>query len=90
MPTKGCRPVVKMAQTHLLQGIVLEIPHNGVQFYHRIADRGSRCKGHALTACQFVQILTLCKHITGLLRIGLGNTCDVPHFCVEEHIFIEM
>ena len=79
-----------MAQSHLLQGVILEIPHNGVQLHHRIADRGSGCKGHPLTACQFVQILTLCKHIAGLLCIGLGDTCDVPHFCVEEHIFIEM
>ena len=79
-----------MAQSHLLQGIILEITHNGVQFHHRIADRGSGCKGHSLAACQFVQILTLCKHIAGLLCIRLGDTRDVPHFCVEEHIFIEM
>ena len=87
---KGCRPIIEVAQSHLLQGIILEIPHNSVQFHHRIADRGSGCKGHALSACQFVQILTLCKHIAGFLGIGLGDTCDVPHFCVEEHIFIEM
>ena len=79
-----------MAQPHLLQGVVLEIPHNSVQFHHRVADRGSGCKGHTLTACQLVQILTLCKHIAGLLCIGLGDTCDISHFCVEEHIFIEM
>ena len=79
-----------MAQSHLLQGVILEIPHNGVQLHHRIADRSSGCKGHPLAACQFVQILTLCKHIAGLLCIGLGDTCDVPHFSVEEHIFIEM
>ena len=79
-----------MAQSHLLQGVILEITHNGVQFHHRIADRSSSCKGHALAACQFVQVLTLCKHIAGLLCIGLGDTCDISHFCVEEHIFIEM
>ena len=79
-----------MAQSHLLQGVILEIPHNSVQFHHRVADRGSGCKGHTLAACQFVQILTLCKHIAGLLGIGLGDTCDIPHFRVEEHIFIEM
>ena len=79
-----------MAQSHFLQRVILEIPHNGVQFHHRVADRGSGCKGHALATCQFVQILTLCKHIAGLLCIGLGDTCDISHFCVEEHIFIEM
>ena len=79
-----------MAQSHLLQGVILEITHNGVQFHHRIADRGSGCKGHALATCQLIQVLTLCEHITGLLCIGLGDTCDVPHFCIEEHIFIEM
>ena len=79
-----------MAQPHLLQGVILEITHNGVQLHHRVADRGSGCKGHALAACQLIQVLTLCEHIAGLLCIGLGDTCDVPHFCVEEHIFIEM
>ena len=88
--TKGCRPIIEVAQSHLLQGVILEIPHNGVQLHHRVADRGSGCKGHALATCQFVQVLTLCKHIAGLLCIGLGDTCDISHFCVEEHIFIEM
>ena len=88
--TKGCRPIIEVAQSHFLQRVILEIPHNGVQFHHRVADRGSGCKGHALATCQFVQVLTLCKHIAGLLCIGLGDTCDISHFCVEEHIFIEM
>ena len=73
-----------------LQGVILQVAHNGIQLYHAVRYRRTCCKGHTLAASDFIEILTFCKHIRGLLCIGLSNTSDVPHFCVEEHIFIEM
>ena len=73
-----------------LQGVILQVTHDGIQLHHAVRYGCTCCKGHTLAASDLIKILALCKHIRGFLRIGLSNTSDIPHFCVEEHIFIEM
>ena len=79
-----------MSKMKFLQGVILQVTHDGIQLYHAVRYGRTCCKGHTLAASDFIKILAFCKHIRGFLCIGLSNTSDIPHFCVEEHIFIEM
>ena len=79
-----------MPQPHLLKGVILQIPHDGVEFHHRVADGGTGRKGNPPAAGDLIQILALHKHIRAFLCVRLGDAGHVPHFCVEEHIFVKM
>ena len=61
-----------MGQLFLLQGAVLQIPHDRVQFGHGIAHGRARGEHHAPPAGDLVQIAALAKHIAGFLRFAGG------------------
>ena len=50
-----------MLQTVLCKGVILQVPLNGVQLNHRIADRRTRCENRAAVARDFVQIAAFHK-----------------------------
>ena len=83
-------PCVKMLEALLLQGVHLQIPLDGIQFHHTIGDGRTGGKHHAPPACDLVQIPALHKEVAGLLRFGLCDAADVPHFGIEKQIFIVM
>ena len=61
-----------MGQLFLLEGAVLEIPHDRVQLGHGIAHGRTRGKHHATSAGDLVQIAALAKHIAGFLGFAGG------------------
>ena len=83
-------PCVKIGQSLFFQRVILQILLHGIKFYHRIADRCSRCKGYALSACDFIEIPTLHIKVGGLLRFGLRDTCHIPHFCICGEVFVKV
>ena len=70
--TKGGCPAVEVRQLFLLQGAVLEVPHDRVQLGHGIAHRRARGEHHATASGDFIQIAALAEHITGFLRLAGG------------------
>ena len=68
--TKGGCPTVEVGQLFLLQGTVLQIPHDRVQFGHGIAHGRARGEHHAPPAGDLIQIATLAEHIAGFLRFA--------------------
>ena len=70
--SKGRCPAVEVGQLFLLQGAVLQIPHDRVQFGHGIAHGRTRSKHHAPPAGDLIQIATLAEHIAGFLRFAGG------------------
>ena len=70
--TKGRCPAVKMGQFFLLEGAVLEIPHDRVQLGHGIAHGRTGGEHHAPPAGDLVQIAALAKHIAGFLGFAGG------------------
>ena len=69
---KGGCPAVEMGQLFLLQGTVLQIPHDRVKFGHTVAHGRSRGEHHATPAGDLIQIATLAEHIAGFLRFAGG------------------
>ena len=67
----GC-PAVKVGQLFLLQGAVLQIPHDRVQLGHGVRHRGAGRKHHATSAGDLVQIAALAEHIAGFLCFAGG------------------
>ena len=67
----GC-PAVEVGQLFLLQGAVLQIPHDRVQLGHGIAHGRARGEHHAPPAGDLIQIATLAEHIAGFLRFAGG------------------
>ena len=67
----GC-PAVEVGQLFLLQGAVLQIPHDRVQFGHGIAHGRARGEHHAPPAGDLIQIAALAEHIAGFLRFAGG------------------
>ena len=63
---------VEVGQLFLLEGAVLEIPHDRVQLGHGIAHGRARGKHHAPPAGDLIQIATLAEHIAGFLRFAGG------------------
>ena len=61
-----------MRQLFLLQGAVLEVPHDRVQLGHGVAHRGAGSEHHATPAGDLVQIAALAEHIAGFLRFAGG------------------
>ena len=70
--TKGGCPAVEVGQLFLLEGAVLQIPHNRVQLGHGVRHRGAGGKHHAPASGDFIQIATLAEHIAGFLRFAGG------------------
>ena len=83
-------PCVKIGQSLFFERVILQIFLHGVEFYHRIADRCSRCKGYALSACDLIEIPALHIKVGGLLRFGLRDTRHIPHFCIRGEIFVKV
>ena len=67
----GC-PAVEVRQLFLLQGAVLEVPHDRVQLGHGVAHRGAGSEYHATPAGDLVQIAALAEHIAGFLGFAGG------------------
>ena len=61
--TEGRCPTVEVRQLFLLEGAVLQIAHDRVQFGHGIADWRTGRKHHSAPAGDLVQVATLAKHI---------------------------
>jgi len=70
--SKGRCPAVEVGQLFLLQGAVLQIPHDRVQLCHGVAHRGAGGKYHATPAGDLIQIATLSEHIAGFLGFAGG------------------
>ena len=70
--TKGGCPAVEVGQLFLLEGAVLQIPHDRVQLGHGIAHGRTRGKHHATSAGDLVQIAALTEHIAGFLGFAGG------------------
>ena len=79
-----------MGQVLLLERTVLEIAHDRVKLGHGVADRSAGGEDNATTAGDLVHIAAFHKHIRRFLGFGGGETCHVPHFCVEEQVFERM
>ena len=70
--SKGGCPAVKVGQLFLLQGAVLQIPHDRVQLGHGVAHGRTRGEHHAPPAGDLVQIAAFTEHIAGFLRFAGG------------------
>ena len=70
--TKGGCPAVEVRQLFLLQGAVLEVPHDRVQLGHGVAHGRARGEHHAPPAGDLIQIATLAEHIAGFLGFAGG------------------
>ena len=75
-----------MGQPFLLQGVVLEVAHEGVHLGHTVAQGCTRCKNHATASGDFIQIAALAEHIAGFLRLARAQTCDITHFRVQVEV----
>ena len=64
---KGRCPAVKVCQLLLLEGAVLQVAHDRIQFGHGIADRRTSRKHYAAPAGDLIQIATLAEHIRRFL-----------------------
>ena len=84
--TKSRSPRIKMGQPFLLQGVVLEVAHEGVHLGHTVAQGCTRCKNHATATGDFIQIATLAEHIAGFLCLARTQTCDITHFRVQVEV----
>ena len=62
----------KWVSFFLLEGAVLQIPHDRVQFGHGITHGSTRGEHHATPAGDLVQIAALAKHIAGFLCFAGG------------------
>ena len=80
--TKAACPAIKVAHTHLLQPVMLQIALDGVKLGHGVADRGAGGKDHTSVSGDLIHIAALGKHIGGFLRVRCGKTSHIPHFCV--------
>ena len=69
---KGGCPAVEVGQLFLLQGAVLEVPHDRVQLGHGVAHRGAGSEHHTTPAGDLVQIAALAEHIAGFLGFAGG------------------
>ena len=56
---RPCIQPVKIGQSLFFERVILQILLHGIKFYHRIADRRSRCKGYALSARDLIEIPAL-------------------------------
>ncbi len=73
-----------MGQLFLLQGAVLEVPHDRVQLGHGVAHRGAGSKNHATPAGDLVQIAALAEHIAGFLGFAVDNPATFRIFVYKK------
>ena len=71
-----------MPKPQLLQGIVLQVTHNGVKLHHAVRYGGAGCESDAPAPCKFVHILAFHEHIGAFLCVRLGYACNISHFRV--------
>ena len=81
-------PAVKVRHAQLLQPVILEIPLHGVKLGHAVGNRRAGGKNYTAPACDFIHVPALGKHIAGFLRVRSGKARHIPHFCIEEQVFI--
>ena len=80
--TEGGCPRIKMGQSFLLQGVVLEIAHEGVHLGHAVADRGACRKNNTTASGDLIEVAAFSKHIGGFLRFGCAQASHIPHLCI--------
>ena len=83
----GC-PTVEVTPSFLLQRVVLEVSHHGVQFRHGVTDGSAGGKDHTPASGLFIQVPALEVHIGGLLCIRSRKASHIPHFRVEEKVLV--
>ena len=81
------RPAIEVLQALLLQRRHLQIPLDGVKLHHAVGNGGAGGKDNAAPSGDLVQIAALHKEVRTFLRLSLGNTAHIPHFCVEKEVF---
>ena len=69
---KGGRPAVEVGQLFLLEGAVLEIPHDRVQLGHGVTHGRTRSEHYAPPTGDLVQVSALAEHIAGFLGFAGG------------------
>ena len=69
---KGGCPTVEVGQLFLLQGTVLQVPHDRVQFGHGIAHGRTRGEHHAPASGDLIQVSTFPEHIARFLGFTGG------------------
>ena len=72
-----------MGQSFLLQGVVLEIAHEGVHLGHAVAQGRTRCKNDTAPSGNLIEVAALAEHIAGFLRLARTQTRDITHFRVQ-------
>ena len=88
--TKGGCPRIKVKKPAQLKLIVLKVFLHRVKLYHRVGDRGSRCKHTSLSTCQFVKITALHIEVGGFLCFSLRYTRHVSHLGVCGKVLVEV
>ena len=83
---KVAGPIIKMNQTHFLQGVVLQIPLNRIKFHHAVADGCTSSKNNTPSSSDLVQVPALHEKVGRLLRFGLGNTAHIPHLSRQKEV----
>jgi len=77
--TEGGCPRIKMGQPFLLQGVVLEVAHQGIHLGHAVADRGACRKNNTAPSGDLIEVAAFSKHIGGFLRFRCAQSGHIPH-----------
>ena len=77
--TKGGCPRIKMGQPFLLQGVVLEVAHQGIHLGHAVADRSACRKNNTAPSGDLIEVAAFSKHIGGFLRFRCAQSGHIPH-----------
>ena len=81
-------PAVEVSHAQLLQPVMLQIPLDGVKLGHAVGDGSAGGKHHAAITGQLIHVAALGIHIRGFLRVRRGEASHIPHFRVEEQVFV--
>ena len=87
---EGRRPAVKMRQILFLERIILQVSHYRIKLGHGVGYRSTCCKYYATPAGQLIHITALHEHIRRFLSFRSGQSCHIPHFCVQKEVFERM
>ena len=79
-----------MGQPFLLQGVVLEVAHQGIHLGHAVADRSACRKNNTAPSGDLIEVAAFSKHIGGFLRFRCAQSGHISHFWVEEQILERM
>jgi len=77
--TEGGCPCIKMGQSFLLQGVVLEITHQSIHLGHAVAQGRTRCKNNTAPSGDLIEVAAFSKHIGGFLRFRCAQSGHIPH-----------